>query len=149
MTALRRCFSTAFQVKHKNLQDQKLFYSLHVILVEDSEVIKISLTLLGLLGEDVAVVSVLPLDFSRSGKREALFGTGVGLKLCHCFNKLNVNIVLRTQRITFSLQGRSSSSSSFRAAIFLQLHGEAQKLLLSLLGEHDGTSAEEYCRLDL
>ena len=69
--------------------------------------IKISLTLLGLLGEDVAVVSVLPLDFSRSGKREALFGTGVGLKLCHCFNKLNVNIVLRTQRITFSLQGRS------------------------------------------
>ena len=47
--------------------------------------IKISLALLGLLGEDVAVVSVLPLDFSRSGKREALFGTGVGLKLCHCF----------------------------------------------------------------
>ena len=102
MTALRRCFSTAFQVKHKNLQDQKLFYSLHVILVEDSEVIKISLTLLGLLGEDVAVVSVLPLDFSRSGKRETLFGTGVGLKLCHCFDKLNVNNVLRSRRITFS-----------------------------------------------
>lgn len=64
--------------------------------------IKISLTLLGLLGEDVAVVSVLPLDFSRSGKRETLFGTGVGLKLCHCFDKLNVNNVLRSRRITFS-----------------------------------------------
>ena len=49
--------------------------------------IKISLALLGLLGEDVAVVSVLPLDFSRSGKRETLFGTGVGLKLCH-FTKI-------------------------------------------------------------
>ncbi len=64
--------------------------------------IKISLTLLGLLGEDVAVVSVLPLDFSRSGKRETLFGTGVGLKLCHCFDKLNVNNVLHSRRITFS-----------------------------------------------
>lgn len=70
--------------------------------MEDCEVVKISLTLLGLFGEDVAVVSVLPLDFSRSGKRETLFGTGVGLKLCHCFKKLNVNIVLRTKRITFS-----------------------------------------------
>ena len=46
--------------------------------------VEVSFALLGLLGEDVAVVSVLPLDFSRSGKREALFGTGVGFKLCHC-----------------------------------------------------------------
>jgi hypothetical protein len=29
------------------------------------------------------VISVLSLDLSRSGKREALFGTGVGLILCH------------------------------------------------------------------
>ena len=34
---------------------------------------------------DVDVISVLPLDLSRSGKRKALFGTGVGFKLCHCF----------------------------------------------------------------
>ena len=34
--------------------------------------VKISFALLGLLGEDVAVVSMLPLDFSRSGKRETL-----------------------------------------------------------------------------
>ena len=53
--------------------------------------IEISLTFLGLLGEDVAVVSVLPLDLARSGKREALFGTGVGFKLCHCVNLLIVN----------------------------------------------------------
>ena len=45
--------------------------------------IKIPFLLLGLLGEDVAVVSVLPLDFARPGKRKALFGTGDGFKLCH------------------------------------------------------------------
>ena len=38
--------------------------------------VQVTLALLGFLGEDVAVVSMLPLDFSRSGKREALFGTG-------------------------------------------------------------------------
>ena len=64
-------------------------YPVVIGLLEKSEVSKVSLTFFGLLGEDVAVVSVLPLDFSRSGKREALFGTGVGLKLCHCFKKLN------------------------------------------------------------
>ena len=46
--------------------------------------VEIPLALFGLLGEDVAVVSMLPLDFSRSGKRKTLFGTGVGLELCHC-----------------------------------------------------------------
>ena len=48
--------------------------------------IKVSLAFLGLLGEDVAVVSMLPLDFSRSGKRETLCGTGIGLKLCNFLN---------------------------------------------------------------
>ena len=47
--------------------------------------IEVPLLFCGFLGEDVAVVSVLPLDLSRSGKRETLFGTGVGLKLCHSF----------------------------------------------------------------
>jgi len=46
--------------------------------------VQVTLALLGFLGEDVAVVSMLPLDFSRSGKREALFGTGDRFKLCHC-----------------------------------------------------------------
>ena len=67
-----------------NLQDQKFFYPSEIILVEDREMVKIAFLLLGLLGEDVAVISMLPLDLARSGKRETLFGTGVGLKLCHC-----------------------------------------------------------------
>ena len=45
--------------------------------------IKIPFLLLGLLGEDVAVVSVLPLDFARPGKRETLFSTGVRFYLWH------------------------------------------------------------------
>ena len=76
---------TAFQLNIKwFLEDEELFYSLDVDIGKDGEMVKISLLLLGLLGEDVAVVSVLPLDLSRSGKRETLFGTGVGFKLCHC-----------------------------------------------------------------
>ena len=76
---------TAFQLNMIELQDQHFFYSLDIDVLDDGEMVKISLLFLGLLGEDVAVVSVLPLDLSRSGKREALFGTGVGFKLCHCF----------------------------------------------------------------
>ena len=65
------------------LQSQKFFYAALVYLAEDSEVVEVPFLLLGLLGENVAVISVLSLDFSRSGKREALFGTGVGFELCH------------------------------------------------------------------
>ena len=65
--------------------------------------VKVSLAFLGLLGEDVAVISMLPLDFSCSGKRETLFGTGDGLKLCHFFNKLILLILFTaTQRISFT-----------------------------------------------
>lgn len=46
--------------------------------------VEVPFLLLGLLREDVAVISMLPLDLARTGKRKALFGTGVGLKLCHC-----------------------------------------------------------------
>ena len=82
---LLKVLQTAFQLNiNWFLEDEELFYSLDVDIGEDGEVVKISLLLLGLLGEDVAVVSVLPLDLSRSGKRETLFGTGVGFELCHC-----------------------------------------------------------------
>ncbi len=78
-----RRFWTAFRVKLKKLKDKKLFYTTLVNLVKDCEVVKIPFLLLGLLGENVAVISMSSLDFSRSGKRKALFCTGIGLKLCH------------------------------------------------------------------
>ena len=68
----------------KLLEDQHFFQAGDVDLLDDCEVVEIPLLFGGLLREDVAVISVLPLDFSRSGKRKALFGTGYGLKLCHC-----------------------------------------------------------------
>ena len=82
-----KALGTAFQLNNK-LHDQELFHALDVVLVQDSEVVKVAFLLSGLLGEDVAVISVLPLDLSRSGKRKALFGTGVGFKLCHCVKQL-------------------------------------------------------------
>ncbi len=83
MQALHNC---VIHVKLKTLlQRKELFYPLLVNLLEDCEMIQVSLLLLGLLCENVAVISVLSLDLSRSGKREALFGTGVGLILCHFF----------------------------------------------------------------
>ena len=77
-----------------NLNDCKLDYEellnpLDIVLVKDCEVVKISFLLLRLLGENVAVVSVSSLDFARSGKRKALFGTGVRFKLCHCVKMFN------------------------------------------------------------
>jgi hypothetical protein len=52
---------------------------LYVGLVQQSEVIQISFTLLSLLGQNVTVVSVFSLDFARSGKSESFFGTGISL----------------------------------------------------------------------
>jgi len=80
-------FLTAFQLNIK-LQDQKFFKTGNIHLLDDGEMIQVTFLLLGLLGEDVAVISVLPLDLSRSGKRKALFGTGVGFEFCHCVKQL-------------------------------------------------------------
>ena len=55
--------------------------------------VEVAFLFLGLLGEDVAVLSMFPLDFTGSGKRETLFGTGIRLKLCHCFVSFVNNIL--------------------------------------------------------
>ena len=67
------------------LKNKELLYTTLIHLVEDGEMVELPLLLLGLLRENVAVISVLSLDLSRSGKRETLFGTGVGFELCHSF----------------------------------------------------------------
>ena len=45
---------------------------------------QIALLLLGLFGQDVALVGMFSLDLSCSGKGEPLFGTGISLNLWHC-----------------------------------------------------------------
>ena len=54
------------------LPDQQFFDSLDVYSVYDSDVVEITFLLFGLLCENVAVISVSSLDFSRSGERETL-----------------------------------------------------------------------------
>ena len=61
-----------------------LFNLLNVALVDDGEVVEVAFLLLGLLRQDVAVISVFSLDFSCTGKGEPLFGTGISLNLGHC-----------------------------------------------------------------
>lgn len=67
------------------LADEELIDLLLISLVENCEVVEVSLLLLGFFGEDVAVISMLPLDLACSGKRKAFFGTGISLELCHFF----------------------------------------------------------------
>ena len=65
------------------LKSEKFLNVGNVNAVHVTEVGEVSLLLLGLLGEDVALESVLSLDLSCSGKGEPLFGTGISLNLGH------------------------------------------------------------------
>ena len=57
---------------NKCLPDQQLLDSLDINSIDDSDVVEIAFLLFGLLCENVAVISVSSLDFSRSGERETL-----------------------------------------------------------------------------
>lgn len=57
----------------------------HVGACNECRMVQITLALLGLLRQDVAVVSVFTLDLSRAGEREALLGRGIGLYFRHFF----------------------------------------------------------------
>jgi hypothetical protein len=51
---------------------------------------KVTLLLGGFLGQDVALESVLALDFARAGQRKTLLGTGLGLHFRHCGDEKRV-----------------------------------------------------------
>ena len=106
--------------------------------------IQVAFLFLGLLGEDVAVISVLPLDLSRSGKRKALFGTGVGFQFSHCFKYLEIKRLFLFNRSNHHAHSLAFQHREvFGATEFFQLYGETQQLLFSLLGELDGAATEE------
>ena len=50
---------------------------------------QISLLLLGLLCQNVAVISVMTLDLACTGETESLLGTGICLYFWHFLNTLN------------------------------------------------------------
>ena len=64
---------------------QEFLYLFYVSAVNQSHMDEVSLLLLGLLRQDVAVVSVLSLDLTCSGKGKPFFGTGISLYFWHFF----------------------------------------------------------------
>ena len=57
--------------------------------INNRSIAQISLLLFRLLRQNVAVKSMLSLDFTRSGKSKSFFGTGVRLDLWHLVLLLN------------------------------------------------------------
>ena len=51
--------------------------------VDESAVVKIAFSLLALLGQDVTMISVLPLQMAAAGYLETLLGSGLGLHFRH------------------------------------------------------------------
>ena len=70
---LRSKFNLKYCCNCLKLHTQQSFDSLLVYTCNEADVSQISLLLLGLLCENVAFVSMLSLNFSRSGKRKTLF----------------------------------------------------------------------------
>ena len=59
---------------------------LHIGAVNESNVVEVMLLLLGLLGQDVTVISVVTLDLTCSGECETLLGAGISLYFRHLVN---------------------------------------------------------------
>ena len=69
-----------------SLTKAKQFANLtHIAGIYQGYVVEITFLLFGLLGENVAVVSVVALNLARAGERKTLLCTGVGLYLWHFF----------------------------------------------------------------
>lgn len=66
------------------LEAEEFAYGSYVGVVEDCKLVEVAFAFFALLGEDVAVVGVFSFDFTRTGKGEPFFGTGVSFNLGHC-----------------------------------------------------------------
>ena len=64
-------------------QSQQDFNTVYVRFMHQTGLRQIPLLLLGLLGQNMTLVSMFPLDFPCSGKGEPLFGTGISLHFWH------------------------------------------------------------------
>ena len=59
---------------------------LHVRAVNEGHMVKVALLLLGLLGQDVTVISVVTLNLTGSGERKTLLCTRISLYFSHLVN---------------------------------------------------------------
>lgn len=84
-------------------------------MIQYCEMVEVSFTLLALLGQNVTVISMLSLDFTRSGKSESFFGTGISLCLRHLVETLKLLLKAENPRINhyYSLFPSSERCSSW------------------------------------
>ena len=62
---------------------EKFANLLHVRAVNEGHMVKVALLLLGLLGQDVTVISVVTLNLTGSGERKTLLCTRISLYFRH------------------------------------------------------------------
>ena len=74
-----------YALKSELLLNEKKADRVEVSLVHDSNVSKVSLCFLGLLSQDVTLVSMFSFNLSCSGKGKSFFGTGISLNFWHFF----------------------------------------------------------------
>ena len=65
------------------LLHQQLTNGLQVVDINDADARQVSLLLLGLLGQDVTLVSMFSFNLPCSGKGEPFFGTGISFNFWH------------------------------------------------------------------
>ena len=58
---------------------QHILDGLHIRFVHNGLVAEVAFALGALLGQNMAVIGMVPLDFSRAGKRKSFLGTCLGL----------------------------------------------------------------------
>ncbi len=75
-----------------------MFHDFLVSAIHEGAVIEITFSLLALLGQDVAMISVLSLQMAAAGYLETLLGSGLGLHFRHftiSFKVLKMRLFLR------------------------------------------------------
>ena len=77
-----------FKIKSESLLkpvllDEELAHRLQVVDVDNADAGEVSLLLLGLLGQDVTLVSMFSFNLPCSGKGEPFFGTGISFNFWH------------------------------------------------------------------
>lgn len=65
-----------------------MFHDSFIGLLNDGGVTEVTLSLLALLGQDVAMISMLSLQFAATRYLEALLGSGLSLHFWHFTNNL-------------------------------------------------------------
>ena len=79
------CFAPINKMSARKLLDEQVLDFGFVSRRNGTRIAEVPLLLRRLFGEDMAMVSVFPLDFSGAGEVEALLGSGICFHLWHLY----------------------------------------------------------------